>query len=85
MLFELYPTDVLLGRGQKGVKSPGNQQLKRPLLQYRDSYEAMPRHAKWAIIRVIQWELLEPDCRFLLPQSKDENLGWIEADEAMVR
>lgn len=69
--------DVLMGRGKGGMKSLGNQCLKKLQEEYRDRYEAANRGQKFAIVQTIYDTMIEAGSRFMM--QTDERL-WAIVD-----
>lgn len=80
------PWDVIMGRGLRGRKSPGNQLLKRLLEERRGAYDCASRVDKAAIIKDIYVVMRRKGCRFLAPASVEKsNLDWVEVGEEAAR
>eukprot|EP00934_Nitzschia_sp_Nitz4_P005272 Nitzschia sp. Nitz4//scaffold133_size116822//107007//108517//NITZ4_003826-RA/size116822-snap-gene-0.9-mRNA-1//1//CDS//3329535453//5262//frame0 len=76
------PMDIIMGRGQRGIKSAGNQKLKRLLIQHHEAYEAAPRFEKLVVAQIVVKEMVESGSKFLSP-TKDNK--WVEASEDAIR
>ena len=80
------PWDVIMGRGLRGRKSPGNQLLKLLLEERRDEYDSSSRVQKAAIVKEIYTIMHRKGCRFLAPTSVDKaDFNWIEVTEEAAR
>lgn len=94
------PMDVILGRGQRGYKSPGNVLLRRLLQENYEEYNACSRAQKPVISQRIYRRMKEEGCRFLAPHENGENEkaiaktsvdrsycpeAWAEVDEKAAR
>lgn len=82
-ILEPSPMDVLVGRGQAGTKSLGNQRLKKLLEEYHARYEAGSRFDKIVIGQTIFSKLKESGSRFLT-RSKEMG-GWEIVCEASAK
>eukprot|EP00934_Nitzschia_sp_Nitz4_P002970 Nitzschia sp. Nitz4//scaffold282_size24342//13522//15114//NITZ4_008355-RA/size24342-augustus-gene-0.16-mRNA-1//-1//CDS//3329545629//2960//frame0 len=76
---ELGPLDIVVGRGQGGTKSTGNQRLKRLQEEYQDQYERATRFDKIVIGQTLFATLKESGYRFLT-RSKDKT-GWVKVSD----
>lgn len=76
------PGDIIMGRGQRGIRSAGNLKLKRLLLERRSEYESAPRFEKSATVEAIFKEMMACNHRFLIPT---QNNGWEEADATAIK
>lgn len=62
--------DVLMGRGKRGLKSIGNQRLKRLHEEYRESYENGNRGQKNFIVQSIYNTMIDSGSRFMAQTSE---------------
>ena len=80
------PWDVIMGRGLRGRKSPGNQLLKLLLEEKREEYDNASRVEKPLIIKDIYTVMHRKGCRFLAPTSVDTaDYEWMEVTEEEAR
>lgn len=89
------PKDIILGRGRRGDKSPGNQILRRLLEDNYDAYNGGSRIEKTCITHLIFFQLHQAGYRFLVPcdeengkrNNKDRGApeAWIRIDEEAAR
>lgn len=79
------PLDIIMGRGLRGKKAPGNQLFKRILESYQPQYDAAIRYAKGKIVEKVYKEMKEMGCRFLAPikvnETFDTTYAWAEVSE----
>jgi hypothetical protein len=80
------PWDVIMGRGLRGRKSPGNQLLKLLLEERREEYDNASRVDKAVIVKEIYTIMHRRGCRFLAPTSVDKaDFEWMEVTEEAAR
>eukprot|EP00934_Nitzschia_sp_Nitz4_P003395 Nitzschia sp. Nitz4//scaffold132_size63325//47671//49446//NITZ4_006296-RA/size63325-augustus-gene-0.4-mRNA-1//1//CDS//3329535332//3385//frame0 len=77
----LLSTDVIMGKGRRGLHWPGNLQLKNIMMQYRDSYEGCNRYKKRLLAQEIYQQMKGAGARFVLPLS-DGSTGYREVDRS---
>jgi hypothetical protein len=72
----VFPTvnDILLGKGKRSDKFPGNYLFRKAIAENYDGYNASSdRGGKLATLQLIYFQLLQSGCRFLAPVQKDGN------------
>jgi hypothetical protein len=82
------PMDVVLGRGQRGTKMPGNMLLKRRLEENYNEYNTGNHITKRRVCEIIYDLMHKAGCRFLEPAESDDPPklpnGRLKAPEAWV-
>lgn len=89
------PMDVVMGRGRRGVKLPGNVLLRRLQEEHYDAYNSMGSKVdKTCISQVILSGMRQAGCRFLVPVYEENGKmhrgrpvpkGWREVDDDSAR
>lgn len=87
------PMDVILGRGRRGVKLPGNVMLKGLLEEHYDAYNDGSKVDKASITQLIYTQMQQAGCRFLKPlfdetkvtRGRPSPIGWVEVDNEAAR
>jgi len=70
--------DVIMGRGRKNTKYPGNQKLSKLLETYENEYEKSDKFQKTVLSEVVVSRLNEDGHRFLIREGVNNQGVWVE-------